>query len=61
MAGPGFDLVVYLFAAIGGIAILAKSLLVKPKTKSMHGFRLINILGALGMLVLTYYMITRKS
>ncbi len=58
MAGPGLDIIVYLLAMVGGAAILAKSIKT-AKTKSFNGFRFINIMGSLTMLILTCYTITK--
>jgi len=51
LAGPGFDIVVYLLAILGAIGMLAKNL--TKSTGTATSLRLLNIFGSLAILLLT--------
>lgn len=59
LAGPGFDILVYLAALVSGGIILTKYLVKSIGAKNVCAFGLVHILGSLAMVVLTLYTLFR--
>jgi len=55
LAGPGLDLPIYILAVVGGCILLAKNIVRSSKTKKVTRNALINMLGALIMVLVTLY------
>ena len=62
LAGPGFDLVVYIVAPIISLSLLAKST-IKRKSDGKIKYQLIavNLIGSIAVILLVIYEMTRKN
>jgi hypothetical protein len=57
MAGPGFDLLVYLFAIAGGAVIMLRNISDARKIRFVSAQKWVNIVGGLTMISVTVYVL----